>query len=337
MTRVLLVEPGPDFSVADVSNGWKAGLEANGCDVRVFPMGHWVAWMSAASQALDDPDTTDHQAAQLVQPMLRGAALDWWPDLVVVVSGFYVTGETLNILRARRMPVAVIFTESPYEDDDQAHLAAFADFAIVNDPTNLDLFRQHNPNTHWMPHAWDPRVHRRQVVGKEYRSDVCFVGSGFPSRVATLEAVDWRGIDFALAGHWFSLTDDSPIRPFLTHPIDCCCPNDEAAKLYSGTKLGLNIYRREAQRPELSAGWAMGPREVELAAIGVPFITEPRGENRERFPYLPTFDDPVDLSEKLRWWLGHDIERQALGRRLQAAVADQTFDEHARRLLAAVL
>ena len=86
MTRVLLVEPGPDFSVADVSNGWKAGLEANGCDVKVFPMGHWVAWMSAASQAIDDPDTTDHQAAQLVQPMLRGAALDWWPDLVVVVS-----------------------------------------------------------------------------------------------------------------------------------------------------------------------------------------------------------------------------------------------------------
>lgn len=337
MTRVLLVEPGPDFSVSDVASGWRAGLESAGCDVRSFPMGRWVGWMAAAMQAIDDPAVTDHEAARLVQPMLRGAALDWWPDLVLVVSGFYVTGETLNVLRARRMSVAVVFTESPYEDDDQMHLAAFADVAIINDPTNIDAFREHNRQTFWLPHAWNPRVHRRQAVGPDYQSDVCFVGSGFPSRIEILEAVDWAGIDLALAGHWFSLTDDSPLRKFLAHDIDKCCPNDEAVKLYGGTKLGLNIYRREAQRPELSSGWAMGPREVELAAIGVPFITEPRGENRERFPFLPTFTDPADLSEQLRWWLAHDDERDALARRAQEAVALQTFDEHARRLLAAVL
>ena len=337
MTRVLLVEPGPDFSVADVADGWRAGLEANGCDVRSVPLGEYLGYFAAAQTAAGVDVESWHDVADMVQPVIRSAAFEWWPDLTVVVSGFYVSARTLNLLRARNLPTVIIFTESPYEDRDQAPLAAFADAVIVNDPTNLDLFREHNKHTYYLPHGWNPAKHYRRKVGPDYASDVCFVGSAFPSRIELLEAVDWSGIDLALAGHWSPLRDDSPLRQYVAHDIDQCCPNDETVKLYSGTKASLNIYRKEAQRPDLVDGWAMGPREVELAALGTFYITEPRGENRERFSFVPTFDGPDDLSEKLRWWLAHDDDRTEVARKAQAAVAGQTFTEHAKRVLSAVL
>ena len=337
MTRVLLVEPGPDFSVADVADGWAAGFEENGCTVRRVPLGEYLGYFAAADAALGAKVDDWHDVADKVQPIIRCAAFEWWPDLVVIVSGFYVSAKTLNLLRERRMPTVMIFTESPYEDDDQAPLAAFVDAAIVNDPTNLDVFKGHNRHTYYLPHAWNPAKHYRRDVGPEYRSDVCFVGSAFPSRIELLEAVDWDGIDLALGGHWAPLADDSPLRKYLAHDIADCCPNDETVKLYSGTRASLNIYRREAQRPDLSDGWAMGPREVELAALGTFYLTEPRGENRERFGFVPTFDGPDDLSEKLRWWLAHDDARLDVARQAQAAVAGQTFAKHAASVLQATL
>lgn len=337
MTRVLVIEPGPNFSVSDVSDGWVAGLEANGCDVRRFPLGDWLGYYAAAQKAAGEVVDDWHDVAEMAQPQMRSAAFEWWPDLIVAVSGFYVTPGTLNLFRARRLPTAIVFTESPYEDDGQAPLAAFADVCIVNDPSNLDLFHEHQPNTYYLPHAYRPDVHYRRTVGPEYRSDVCFVGSAFPSRVKLLEAVDWSGIDFALAGYWADSPADSPLRKYLAHDIAHACPNDETVKLYSGTKASLNIYRKEAMRDDLSDGWAMGPREVELAATGTFYLTEPRGENRERFGFVPTFDGPDDLTEKLRWWLAHDDARDDVARRARQAVQHQTFTEHAKRLLAAVL
>ena len=337
MTRVLVIEPGPNFSVSDVSNGWIAGLEGCGCDVRRFPLGEWLGYFAAAQKAAGENVRDWHDVAEMVQPQIRAAAFEWWPDLIVCVSGFYITPGTFNLFRARRLPTAIVFTESPYEDDSQAPLAAFADVCIVNDPTNLDLFREHQPQTYYLPHAYNPEIHYRRTVGPEYQSDVCFVGSGFPSRVRLLEAVDWSGIDLALAGYWGETAKDSPLLKYLAHDVDAACPNDETIKLYSGTKASLNIYRKEAMRPDLSDGWAMGPREVELAATGTFYLTEPRGENRERFGFVPTFDGPDDLSEKLRWWLDHPDQRADVARQARAAVEAQTFTEHAKRLLAAVL
>jgi spore maturation protein CgeB len=77
----------------------------------------------------------------------------------------------------------------------------------------------------------------------------------------------------------------------------------------------------------------MGPREVELAAVGCFYLTEPRGENREVLPMLPTITSPEEFGEKLRWWLNHDDERARVARAARQAIADRTFDNNCRFLL----
>jgi hypothetical protein len=83
--------------------------------------------------------------------------------------------------------------------------------------------------------------------------------------------MDLHGLDVLLAGNWHDVGKDSPIRPFVAHDPDDCLDNARAAEVYRSARVGINLYRREAQRPELSAGWSMGPREVEMAACGLFF------------------------------------------------------------------
>lgn len=335
--KVLVVDAGVDFSCADVATGWRAGLAAAGCDVanfnlsdrlNLYAQAHIEAATGGWVKALDN-----EAVVRLTAKGILAAAFEWWPDVVVFVSGFYVPPDTYHLLRARRMRTVMLFTESPFEDDRQIERSAWVDTAIVNDPTNLDKFRAVNPNSWYLPHAHDPARHRPGPARAELVSDFCFVGTGYPSRIAFLEAVDWHGADVALAGNWQALTVGSPLRKYLAHDVDRCCPNEDTVGLYQSTKASANLYRREAQRPELEAVWSMGPRELELAATGCFYLTEARGENRQVLPMVPTFDGPGDFSEKLAWYLARSDERAEISTQARAAVADRTFEHNAAELL----
>lgn len=268
---------------------------------------------------------------------LDGIGAELWKyqpvDVVLIVSGFHIPVDLMRMIRERGSKVVLLFTESPYEDDTQASRCHEADLVLVNDPTNLEVFRAMNPNTHYQWHCYDPTVHSPGPVLPNHESDFCFVGTGFPSRNAFLEQVDWSGIDVALAGMWQTLDDDSPLREFVAHPIDECCDNVTTVDLYRATKISANLYRRESERPELATGWAMGPREVELSAIGIPYLRDPRGEGDALLPFLPTFTDPNEFGDLLRWHLARPEILAALGARAAAAVHERTFANSAARML----
>jgi spore maturation protein CgeB len=254
------------------------------------------------------------------------------PDVVVVTSGFYAHPGVLDTIRAHGTPVVILHTESPYEDDTQIRLAAHATLNVVNDPTNLRRFREQAP-TVYIPHAYDPDIHHPGPVADEYRSEFCFVGTGYPSRVQFFERVDFDGVDVALAGMWQSVAPESPLRKYLAHDITHCCDNTQTADLYRGAKVSVNLYRRETAPECSAAGWAMGPREVELAACGTFFLRDRRPESDLVLGMLPAFDGPQDFGEKLRWYLHHDTIRTDLARQARQAVADHTFKANAAQLL----
>lgn len=335
--KVLLIDPGVDFSCSDVSHGWRAGFETAGCQAVEFNLSDRLNFYAASHIKNGDGEwikALDNDAVvRLTAKGISAVAFEWWPDLVVFVSGFYVPPDTYQLLRARRIRTVMLFTESPYEDERQIERAGWVDAAVVNDPTNLDQFRAANPASWYLPHAHDPARHRPGPARPELASDFAFVGTGYPSRIGFFERVDWADADVALAGNWQGLDDDSPLRKYLAHDVDKCCPNEDTIDLYRSAKASANLYRREAQRPELEAGWSMGPREVELAATGCFYLTEARGENREVLPMVPTFDGPADFGDKLRWWLTHDPQRETVSLAARLAVVDRTFTSNARQLL----
>jgi spore maturation protein CgeB len=334
-----MVEPGPAFSVADVHQGWRKAFGELGHQVINYNLGDRLTFYSTAHiEAADgweravDNDTAKLLAMQAVE----AAALRFWPDVIVVTSGFYMPAATMDLFRSRGMKVVVLHTESPYEDDRQLQLAPHVDLNVVNDPTNLDTFQMVAPNSVYIPHSYDPDIHHPGPAVDDLRSDVCFVGTGYPSRIEFLEKVDWSGLDVILAGNWQGLDDNSPLREFVIHELDECWPNDRTADLYRSTKCSFNLYRREANMPSLAEGYSMGPREIELSAIGCFWLRDPRPESDEVFDMLPAFTTPHELGEKLRWWVAHDLERQQAARMATDAVADWTFVRRAERLLSLI-
>ncbi len=264
---------------------------------------------------------------------VESAALRWWPDVVVFTSGFYVPSDTIEILKSRGMKVIILHTESPYEDVKQLNAAAYADLNLVNDPTNLESFRMVQPNSHYLPHAYDPEVHTPGPGVTGFKSDVCFVGTGFPSRVEFLEQVDWSGLDVFLGGAWHGLEAISPLLPFVGHDLDECMDNAQTVDVYRSAKMSLNLYRTEAHSPAYEQGWSMGPREVELAACGTFFARNPRPEGDEVLDMLPTFTDPGELGEIARWWCSHDDQREAAAAKAREAIGDWTFDRRVEQAL----
>jgi spore maturation protein CgeB len=339
--RVLLVHPGPDFSVADVHDGYRDALETLGCQVRSFTLNDLLAFYTTLE--IDGRRLETEDAVKLVNKHLLAKCYEWRPDVVFVVSGFFVSPFTWDIWKHRNHKTVVLFTESPYEEDKQLAAAAASepDLVLVNDPTNLDRYREAGHTAFYLPHAYRPDVHRPRPEAHDPDYDFVFVGTGYPSRIDFLERVAWGGLKVALGGHWETLAEESPLRRFLVHPTDECFPNDDAVRLYQRADASLNLYRAargfqhlEANGADLGAGYALGPREVELAATGTFFLRESRGEGDVLLPTLPVVSSPEDFGEQLRWWLAHDDERVAAAAAAREAVSDRSFTNQARRILA---
>lgn len=340
--RILAVHPGPAFSVADVHDGWVGALRGLGQQVEEYNLD---ARLTFYTSALLETDHTNgggqvmlrkalsyERAIGLALNGLMAAAYRFWPDVLLVASGLFADEAMLDCIRSRGTRVVILHTEEPYEHDRQLGLAAHADINLVNDPTNLDAFRAVAP-TWYVPHAYRPDRHHSRPGPLDLASDFAFVGTGYPSRIQFLEQVDWSGLNVKLAGNWVGLGDDSPLRGHLVGDVEYCMDNADTADLYASAAMSANLYRREADRLELSAGWSMGPREVELAAMGVFFLRDPRGEGDELLPSLPTFAGPGDFGEQLRWWLARPADRAEAAAKARSAVEGRTFDAHAAMLL----
>lgn len=336
--RVIVVRPGPAFSVQEVSRGWAHGFVENGCQVVDFNLDERLYVYNAAHHHDGDGQPcrkmfTPTEAVRCAANGIKNVCWDFLPDLIFIVSAFYIPADIMQELRVRGTKVVILHTESPYEDDNQVQRAEFADYNLINDPTHLERFRAVAP-TDYQHHCYDPAVNHPREPLPEHLSDFAFVGTGFKSRVDLFEAVDWTGIDFTLAGNWQATRRDSPLREHMAHDIARCCDNlTETQQLYAGTKASANLYRREANEPALAEGWSMGPREVELAASGTFFLRDPRGEGDEVLDMLPTFKGPEEFEAVLRHWLEHDDSRALCAEAARAAIADRTFANSARRLL----
>ena len=327
--RALVVSAGPYFSVQDVYEGWVYGLQRNGVQVAEFNLHERLHFYTSAMIERDGDlrhAFNDETAARLATQGLYAAAYKLWPDVIFITSGLFVEPEAYKILRDRGHKVVLIDTESPYELGRLLAIAGDCDAVATNDPVVLPGLREVCRNSHYVPHGYNPERHCAGPVDPALAGDVGFVGTGYPSRTELLEAVDWSGIELRLGGNWDHIADDSPLGKALVHERHACMANSDAVRLYRSVKVGLNLYRREIHAHGHADGWAMGPREVELAAIGTFFLRDSRPESDGVLGMLPCGSrDPGELGEQLRYWLSHDAEREALANRARAAVADRTF------------
>jgi len=204
--KVLVCHPGPQYSVADVHSKIVKGLRDNGCEVGDLNLDRYLDFFCAShvdrGNGLERFVSYEDACRMACDYAIDHACYTFWPDVVIIVSGFFVPPEKYRLLRAHGHHLVLWCTESPYEDDRQLAMAQFADTVILNDPQNINEFKQKNRRTFYIPHSYDPDIHHPGPFSQEHASDFFFVGTGYPSRMEFFENVDWDGIDVALAGNW---------------------------------------------------------------------------------------------------------------------------------------
>lgn len=334
--RWLACAPGPNFSVQDVHAGYVEALRAAGQHVVEYPLGSALTFYDSVLVQAGPHEfrkaLSGEQATELAADRLAGALWKVRPDVLLVTSGFFLDTDLLDLARRDGVKVVAVLTEQPYELTRELDLARHCDVALLTDPINRDLFAEVTTARH-APHCYRPTVHTPGPASPELVCDLAFVGTGYESRIAWFEAMDVGDLDVLLAGNWQRLDAASPLRGFVANDPDDCLDNTDAVDIYRSARVGLNLYRREAESPDRVAGWAVGPREIELAAIGAFFLRDPRPEGDALFPMLPTFTSPAEAAEQLRWWLARPEQRETAAAKARETVADRTFDNNVAALL----
>lgn len=334
--KVLMVHPGPDFSVHDVFVGWTKAFVQQGHQVHVYNTNDRLRFFN-------ETDMEDGAAVLASFEGLGHHLYSFWPDLVVFVSAFYVRQEILSLIRARGHKIAIIHTESPYQDDEQLMRAQYAHLNVLNDPTNLTEYSYLSPSI-YIPHAYDPDTHYPNFTEPK-KIDFSFVGSMFPSRTEFFERMFTELGDRWLDKHVVAMggqawtqpeLDESPLLKYLGHPRAHAIDNAETANIYRDTRIGINVYRKESEESHAGEGYAMGPREVELAACGIPFLRDSRPESDEVFPFLRTFGSPEDAAWLLKWYVYYPYQAEKLGVKAREAIEDRTFRNNADKLMRAL-
>lgn len=345
MTRVLLVGAGAGYSTKDLEMGYYEAFQELGIDLsfylldrRLFITRAWLdfQWKHFLER---DPNRKPGWADTIYRGSIEALemALRYDVDLVFIVSGMYFHSDVIHMLRRAGKKVAMLFTESPYLDDEQAKIAAIVDICFTNERTSVDFLRQFNPCSFYIKHAYSPYRHfpyvgegkkeitvvpewqERQTLKSKPRKieirdhDVVFVGTGFRERIEMLAGVDWSGIDLGLYGNWALLPARHKLRQFLRGGI---MTNMDAHELYRRAYIGLNLYRTSKDYSWKNPGHVLGaesmnPRAYELAASGIFSLTQFREEAKETLgDSQPLFNTSEELETHVKSFLKSPDQRR---------------------------
>jgi spore maturation protein CgeB len=363
----LVVSPGSNYSTTDVYDGLVSGFRSLGHEVveydtlkRIHLSDAWLRWiLPKADESIKIPPKPrpdgkpeDYKGFGEYNDALRYNALKdvliearrTAADLLIVVSGYVFSKELLSMLSKRPdtphgagvVPTVMLFTESPYEEQRQLERARLVDAVFVNDKASLDLYWKAVPYSWYLPMAYHHDKHHPAPVGPygDYKHDVVFVGVGYDERIALLEGVDWSGINLGLYGDWRGVEGDSPLKPFVHQGI---IENSEAIELYQSSRVGLNLYRNCVDYwgdggATADGGQSLNPRAYELAACGVPQVSEYRGEWDDVFGddvFGVTFTDSGGLENSVRALLRLPEFREQVAQHQRSAVKGHSYRDRA--------
>lgn len=325
--RILFVHPAVNMSISDVSRGYRSALERQGHDIRDYSLAARFSYhQKALPPEIMDPSVISRQASETI----LNEAMYHESDLVIIISGLNVHPISLWLLGQVGIPVAVVLTESPYDDE---HQKQWADLSHVGGKVKITIFTNDRYSAEqygwtYLAPAYDSAVHHPVEVITDEVCDVLMIGTGWTERQAFLEAVNWTGIDLRIYGVWPNINSESPLFDFYRPLI---VDNNRIASSYCSSKICLNFHRKS------DVALSPNPRTMELAACEAFQLSDAREDLTTLFgDSIPTFAGPAELESLIRYYLGKPELRELLAKKARINVQNQTFDQRAVDLMAAL-
>lgn len=195
-----------------------------------------------------------------------------------------------------------------------------------------------NPNSHVLPCAVDPNLHR-EIIPSSQRTekyDIGFYGSHYPNRQVFLEQL--ADMPLTLAGfRWEEMTRRTPLAD-KTLPVRFNADKNIAGlttlcKLFNETKINLNVHFTHSKHsPNLRTFEVLATNSFELCD-DLPDLHRMFSVGKE----IASFSDITECRKKIMYYLDNPQERRRIsvaGRR--RVLAEHTFVHRMRDALRAI-
>jgi spore maturation protein CgeB len=269
------------------------------------------------------------------------------PDVVLVMNGLHVFPadhlEQVDGIRALGIRTAVWFVDDPYFTEDTATICRHYDVVFTHEEAAVPFYGGNGASrVIYMPLAVNPGMFQPRRIEPQHQYDICFIGTGFWNRIALFDELAPFLANkkvFIAGGQWHRLTRSDVLGPFIHEGwID----PSSTVNYYNGAKIVINVHRtcengEDNRNTHHLEGRSINPRTYEISACGTMQITDARGD-LPRF-YQPgydieTFTTAAELESKIKYYLKHEQERQAMAwRGLLTTLNQHTFARRIAQLL----
>lgn len=245
-------------------------------------------------------------------------------DLVLAMAQAPVNKLLLKKLKQEHIVSAMWFVEDYQVFPYWQIFAPLYDyfFVIQKEPFLQKLQQDKQVKAFYLPLGADPNFHKKQELSKEeekfYQADLAFMGAGYPNRRKAFRSLlqynlkiwgsDWQG--------------DSLLAKYVQKNGQRISP-EESLKIYSASKINLNLHSSIHADKLVSHGDFVNPRTFELACMGVFQLADKRTLMDEHFicstlqnprddAELAVFDSMDDLQENILFYLNHAKLREKI-------------------------
>lgn len=263
---------------------------------------------------------------------LERAAVDWRPEVVLVIKGGPVTPGVIRRIKTRLDTVVVnFFPDNPLWMIPFECIEAYDVFFTKERYALRSLQQVGLANLHYLPMYCVPAIHHPVTLTPEerarYASRVAFVGSRYPYRERLIREL--AGYPLRLWGAGWRQATDPRIRAMVGGP-----PVWGRAKLaiYAGATLSLNPHH------PMNDIVGVNTRTFELAASGACQLVDLKEELSPLFKpgeEVVAYRDLPELKRQLDFYLSHPDEARAIGDNARRrALAEHTLGHRIDEMLA---
>jgi len=255
------------------------------------------------------------------------------PDLVLVGEGELLREVTLErIRRVVGSKLAFWTFDDPQLIERHVKVARWYDHCFTNSLDAVQTYKENGiKSVSYLPWGCDPHIHRRITLDDlkeaKYKTDVCLYASVDAKRVAFLRKISDTRLGIWGRG-WNQLYRGDPLRKLWKGPIGRLM---ELVKMYSGTKIALNIHRPETTLTTTTF------RIWEATACGAMLLTETVSGIDLAFKVgreVVCYENQKDLREKVMFYLGNEEIRGKIASRGQARCRrDHTVPNRLRKIV----
>lgn len=315
-----------------LESSYLRALEANGHETARISLSPVLGeeekpWPRGLSQLQELRSYTRQQAA------LRQSVLDADPDLVLIIKGRGVFGDTVRAWRKHGLRVFNLFPDNPFEGAkvglaartliDQYHTV---ERVFVHDRFAAGQLRQLGIRAEFIAFARDPFIHNPVGPSGDGPDPVVFVGNPDAERIRYLRAIVDLGLGLYGAWDWARLRPDDPLLSCVRGGVQL---GAAMVRTLRSAHVSLNILRRcqkTAHNMRSFESPACGVCTLSEASIGVQELFAPEHE-------VAMFRDPADLRAAVLRLLAAREVTAAIARAGQARVEHETYPARARELL----